>query len=114
MFVLQRPASYDPLLPVSGEATGEQQMQFEGQYGEIHDTALLQVRQVSDALKGPATPWSRALIHKPVVPHLPKKLPAFDEVHYTWSSTYDRPHLRPQKKSPTSTQEHDPNMYCTV
>jgi hypothetical protein len=31
---------------------------------------------------------------------------------YTLSSTYDRPHLRPQKN--TSTQEHDPDMYCTV
>jgi hypothetical protein len=68
MVVLQRSAGHVPLLPVSGEATGQQQMQFEGQYGEIHDTALLQVRQVSDALKGPATkkstPWSRALLDK--------------------------------------------------
>jgi hypothetical protein len=30
--------------------------------------------------------------------------------NYTWS-TYDRPHLRP---SPTSIQEHDPDMYCTI
>jgi hypothetical protein len=30
---------------------------------------------------------------------------------YTWSSTYDLCYLRP---TPTSTQEHDPDMYCTV
>jgi uncharacterized membrane protein len=54
MVVLQRSASHFPLLPVSSEEAtrGGQQMQSEGECGEVHDTAVLQVRQVSDALKG--------------------------------------------------------------
>jgi hypothetical protein len=70
MVVLQRFASHFPLLPVSSEEATRrgQQMQSEGEYGEVHDIAVLQVRQVSDALQGPHTkklaPWSRALLAK--------------------------------------------------
>jgi hypothetical protein len=65
-------------------------MQFQRECGEIHDTPLLQVRQVSDALKRPdikkLTPWSTTLLDKSTAPHLPKETFSIlwtPEVHYS-------------------------------